>query len=456
MPSSTALSPSASTDLKLLEAVGTWQQIFVFVIVLSAAIGLCGCFVPPIASILPSGAMQPGNCFLTLLCGLSLFFTQPHRSLRSVILSRLLGFCVVIIASLMLADSFGFIAAQPLSAIRFASQTSNEAAAAFLLIGLVLTHLRIKRHLFSQAMDAMTLNISLLMLTFIGGYIVGATHVHSFATGQPFSPESFLSLCILTFVVSTRRAEYGLLSILFDNGIGGKTARFASPCAIILPFIFAMAKEIPVRLNLALESSVAAVSTSLLSVLAFSLVIGFARHTHKLEVATRELSLRDELTRLYNRRGFYVLGEQGIRLAQRAHQPFFVLFIDVDNLKVINDSMGHEIGSALLQEMADLLTSTFRELDVVARLGGDEFVVAGNAAVTDISAAITRLEAAAWQANAARMRPYHLSYSIGLSMSGTRCTESLDTLLERADKIMYDAKRARKQLGQQLPVLTMA
>ena len=305
-------------------------------------------------------------------------------------------------------------------------------------------------------MDAMTLNISLLMLTFFGGYIVGANHLRSFATGSPFSLESFLALCILTFVVTTRRAEYGLLSILFDNGIGGKTARFASPCALTLPFIFALAKEIPVRLNLALESSVAAVSTSLLSILAFSLVIGFARHTHKLEVATRELSLRDELTRLYNRRGFYVLGEQGIRLAQRAHQPFFVLFIDVDNLKVINDSMGHEIGSALLQEMADLLTSTFRELDVVARLGGDEFVVAGNAAVTDISAAITRLEAAAWQANAARQRPYHLSYSVGLSMSGTRCTESLDTLLERADKIMYDAKRARKQLGQQFPVLTMA
>ena len=306
-------------------------------------------------------------------------------------------------------------------------------------------------------MDAVTVGISLLMLTFLARYIVEPDHLHTLAKGDPFSPETFFCLCILTFVVTTRRAEYGLLSILFDNGIGGKTSRFASPCAIILPFVFALAKEIPVRLNLVLETSVAAVSTALLSILAFCLVIGFARHTNKLEVATRELSLRDELTRLYNRRGFYVLGEQGIRLAQRAHQPFFVLFIDVDNLKVINDSMGHEIGSALLQEMADLLTGTFRELDIIARLGGDEFVVAGNAAVTDISAAITRLEAAAWQANAARQRPYHLSYSIGLSMSGTRCTESLDTLLERADKIMYDAKRARKQLGQQtFPVLTMA
>ena len=454
MPSSTALSPSPSTDLKFLEAIGIWQQVFVFLVILFAAVGLCGWLIAPLGSLLPSGAMQPGNCLLTLLCGLSLFLTQPHRSRRAVILSRISGLCIVILASLIMIDSFGVFSVQPLLITGLSGRTSDEAAAAFLLMGLVLSHLRIRRHLFSQAMDAVTLGISLLMLTFIGLYIVGPNHLQSFTTGNPFSPESLLSLCILTFVVTTRRAEYGLLCILFDNGIGGKTARFASPCAIILPFVFVLAKEIPVRLNLALESSVAAVSTSLLSILAFCLVIGFARHTHKLEVATRELSLRDELTRLYNRRGFYVLGEQGIRLAQRAHQPFFVLFIDVDNLKVINDSMGHEIGSALLQEMADLLTSTFRELDVVARLGGDEFVVAGNAAVTDISAAITRLEAAAWQANAACMRPYHLSYSIGLSMSGTRCTESLDTLLERADKIMYDAKRARKQLGQQqLPVL---
>ena len=290
------------------------------------------------------------------------------------------------LASLIFFDGFGVFSFQHLLIAGSSNQTSPEAAATFIIIGLVLTHLRLRRHLFSQAMDALTLCISLLMLTYFGRYIAGLNHLHTFATGDPFSPEGFFCLCILTFIVTTRRAEYGLLSILFDNGIGGKTARFASPCAIILPFAFALAKEIPVRLNLVLESSVAAVSTSLLSILAFSLVIGFARHTHKLEVATRELSLRDELTRLYNRRGFYVLGEQGIRLAQRAHQPFFVLFIDVDNLKVINDSMGHEIGSALLQEMADLLTSTFRELDVVARLGGDEFVVAGNAAVTDISA----------------------------------------------------------------------
>ena len=104
-------------------------------------------------------------------------------------------------------------------------------------------------------------------------------------------------------------------------------------------------------------------------------MLALGSKTNQLENAIRELSLRDELTSLYNRRGFYVLAEQAYRLAQRAGESFFVLFIDVDGLKKTNDELGHEVGSELLRSIAGLIEHTFRETDVIGRIGGDEFVI---------------------------------------------------------------------------------
>ena len=459
------IGPSASaslelTDLAVLKVFGMMQQVCLLVATSSAAMVLCGWVSEPIGRLLPSvfTHVQPNGAALAFLSGLGLWLTQPQRSRASVVTSRILGFIIALFATVTLLTDFAILdlpLARLIPSPDYRGGISPEASTAFLLLGLVLTNLRARRSLLSHLLDGATFAIILLVLAALARYVFTVSHLlGNTAHDRPLTLATFLSLAAFTFVVTTRRAEYGFFCILIDSGIGGTTARLASPFALVLPFVFALAKEVSIHLNLVLESSAAAVTTAFVSVLAFSLVLAFSRHANQLQTAVHELSLRDELTRLYNRRGFYVLGEQGLRLARRAHQPFFVLFVDVDNLKVVNDSLGHELGSALLQEMGELLESTFRELDVVARLGGDEFVVAGNAALTDISAAVTRLEAAAWRANDARSRPYHLSYSVGIAMSGPRCAESLDTLLERADKTMYDAKRARKQLGAALPVLT--
>ena len=96
---------------------------------------------------------------------------------------------------------------------------------------------------------------------------------------------------------------------------------------------------------------------------------------HKGEEALLSLSLIDELTGLYNRRRFYVLTEQYLKVAVRTKKRLLLLFIDMDDLKWINDHYGHNEGDQALTDFASILKKTFRESDIIARIGGDEFVV---------------------------------------------------------------------------------
>ena len=91
----------------------------------------------------------------------------------------------------------------------------------------------------------------------------------------------------------------------------------------------------------------------------------------KAEAEVRQLSLTDELTGLYNRRGFFLLAEQQLKIARRTQTPCCVLFADLDGLKKINDTIGHELGDRAIVDAAQILKETFRDADIVARLGGD-------------------------------------------------------------------------------------
>ena len=95
----------------------------------------------------------------------------------------------------------------------------------------------------------------------------------------------------------------------------------------------------------------------------------------RMEAEMREMSLRDLLTELYNRRGFITLAEQQLKAASRAQRPLQLTFIDCDRLKWINDTLGHKEGDKALIDTTHILRQTFRESDIIARLGGDEFAI---------------------------------------------------------------------------------
>jgi diguanylate cyclase (GGDEF)-like protein/PAS domain S-box-containing protein len=89
----------------------------------------------------------------------------------------------------------------------------------------------------------------------------------------------------------------------------------------------------------------------------------------------RHNALIDDLTGLYNRRGFRVMAEQQLRVAARINQPVLLFYIDVDRFKQTNDTFGHNAGDELLIGLAEILKASFRESDLIARAGGDEFMI---------------------------------------------------------------------------------
>lgn len=156
------------------------------------------------------------------------------------------------------------------------------------------------------------------------------------------------------------------------------------------------------------------------------------------------LSLTDELTGLYNRRGFRLLGEQALRQASRSGRACTIMFVDLDGLKRVNDDLGHEAGDAMISHAASILRQISRESDVVARLGGDEFCVLALDQDDGGEALSVRLRDALVDVNPDADKPYALSASIGLAYRPAQSHLSLDDLLATADQRMYEEKHSKR------------
>ena len=163
------------------------------------------------------------------------------------------------------------------------------------------------------------------------------------------------------------------------------------------------------------------------------------------EAALHSLSLVDELTGLYNRRGFLAVAEQHLATIPRSDKVSAILYADLDGLKVINDSMGHLEGDRALIRTAEIFKETFRTSDIVARLGGDEFVVLAALGPDETAELlISRLQEKLSANNAQRVRPYDLSVSIGVAKVDAESRCSIEELLVQADQAMYANKRHKR------------
>lgn len=169
--------------------------------------------------------------------------------------------------------------------------------------------------------------------------------------------------------------------------------------------------------------------------------VEIALHRHRTQMTLRRLAVVDELTSLYNRRGFTTLVGQHVKLARRTGTGFWLILIDVDRLKHINDTFGHKEGDRALVTTADILKKTFRESDVIARLGGDEFAVLAIDAAHDSAQAMTaRLRENLTEYNAGAGGFYQLSASVGLARFDPANTSSVEEVLELADQDLYRNK----------------
>jgi diguanylate cyclase (GGDEF)-like protein len=154
----------------------------------------------------------------------------------------------------------------------------------------------------------------------------------------------------------------------------------------------------------------------------------------------RSMALTDELTGLYNRRGFLRAGTCLLDALSRDRIGALLFYIDVDNLKVINDSAGHAAGDSLLTRTAHVLRAVFRGRDPIGRLGGDEFVVLVPTSDAQASKRIMdRMQAEVAVANLLHTESL-LSLSAGFAQFDPRKPSSLPELLRQADMAMYGAK----------------
>jgi diguanylate cyclase (GGDEF)-like protein/PAS domain S-box-containing protein len=164
-----------------------------------------------------------------------------------------------------------------------------------------------------------------------------------------------------------------------------------------------------------------------------------------LEQKLQAISITDELTGLYNRRGFFILSLQQLKLAKRTGKNALLFFADLDKLKWINDTLGHQVGDTALFETARILKDTFRDSDIISRMGGDEFAVLA-IDINDETAKIllSRLQAFFDAYNALETREYTLSLSVGVAQYDPQDSVSLDVLISRADTVMYEEKRKKQ------------
>lgn len=156
------------------------------------------------------------------------------------------------------------------------------------------------------------------------------------------------------------------------------------------------------------------------------------------------LSISDDLTGLLNRRGF--LQEAESYLSVCAEEAHLVGYIDMDNLKVINDKYGHEEGDSALREVARILTSCVRDRDIVARLGGDEFIILVKQAGESLIPILEQRFAEELDASAKRRgKPYAVAFSWGFLIAGK--LDRLEDTMRKADEHMLVAKRRKKALA---------
>lgn len=446
------LSPS-EPDPGLLAWLTLIHHIFLAVVFLVAAVTFCGWFWPALDRLLPAGwtGMHAHSAAAFLLSSASFYLSESRCPKPARIAGRLLALPVAYIAISVLqaygrsglapVDSFwGMLTEAPTTA---PTRMAPQSAIAFLLLSLLMVLIRVRWLWIAYLADLIASGLSFVILLAVSGYLAGAMRLFGLSLSVRSAPQTLSCLVLLTFVAFWRRAEYGFFSILLRAGSGSKIARILTPFLIVLPFLREATRAHSLRRGLIQPADASAIDTALTVMAAFMLLLFLAWRINKLERRILDLSLRDGLTGVYNRQGFFLLGSQARQLAERARAPFSVVFLDIDGLKQVNDSFGHEAGSALIAETGELLKRTLRETDVVGRIGGDEFVVAGQLGEEAVQIAIERLQRAASLANAKPGRIYNLIFSVGSATSKGRQLESLDALMSRADAAMYREKQGK-------------
>jgi diguanylate cyclase (GGDEF)-like protein/PAS domain S-box-containing protein len=182
------------------------------------------------------------------------------------------------------------------------------------------------------------------------------------------------------------------------------------------------------------------------SVIEYQGIIRDVTERKRLLEKLQALSLVDELTGIYNRRGFFIMARQQMKTARRMNLGMFCIFVDLDGLKQINDTCGHQEGDRALADTARILKETFRESDIIGRLGGDEFtVLVLEDDENHAGAIVDRLQENVKLNNSHLGKNYVISLSVGVAHHTARSHEPIEEFVKRSDSLMYEDKRNKQK-----------
>lgn len=288
----------------------------------------------------------------------------------------------------------------------------------------------------------------------VGGFINDATATYGVFSYSQVDMYMAVLLLLVSTAVLFARPTVGIAGELTGTFVGSGMARVLLPAVIVVP-IFAswirmqahQAGLLGTGLGLTFNLAVNVLSLSFLVLLnarQLNKADKSLEHAKKAKEEFYNASLKDELTGLYNRRGFLLLAEEQLKLACSGRRQLLVVFADVDGLKGINDGYGHSEGDRALQKTAEVLLSIFRDTDLIARLGGDEFAIlaldCGPAGLARINAHFEKMLRIVNKLDNA----WKLSISVGAVHVDSEHQITIDELLSKADGLMYKRKREKQ------------
>ncbi|MBN7798998.1 GGDEF domain-containing protein [Parahaliea mediterranea] len=440
---------SLQPDIAILNRLRAIQPLLLSLVGLVAAVVMFAWWFPALGRALPDGwqLMKFNTALGMALCSLSLHLSGRggRRRMRGAALAALLTVMLALSALGMHAWGGGLGLETLFAGDAESSRPglmSLQTASYLLLAAVVALLIRQRKSRFSSLADALTGVLLTTCLVVLAGYVFGAARLFGQEAEVRTSPHTLACMLILAFVAVARRSEYGYFSVIVALGLGSKMARMLAPVALLLPFLLAYIAAHGAARGLMASPYALALSTTLTSLVFFLLVVLMARRINELENDLRDLSLKDELTGLFNRRGCYLLGEQSLRDARRARSTLSVLYFDLNHLKRVNDELGHDAGDRLLCEMVSVMKLGLRANDILARLGGDEFVAVIRGDLHESRRVVRRLRETARARAANSPLEQGVSFSVGSAASGEPGADTFDGLVRLADQRMYAQKQA--------------
>lgn len=160
--------------------------------------------------------------------------------------------------------------------------------------------------------------------------------------------------------------------------------------------------------------------------------------------ALEVMSFSDELTGLHNRHGFMVLAKQYLRTLNRNNAIVYMFYANINNMKQINDTYGHQEGNSVIKRVADILNDVYSGSDLISRIGDGEFVVLP-AGFTESEVALinNRLQEKLDEVNSSAEKDYIISISFGVAGYNPAEPSPIEDLLMRAEKLMYEHKKRK-------------